>query len=187
MATQHSCGTVEYAMLNPTQSHTKSSIRNAEESAKSGQRGRLLQCKASITMIVSLVAGATFSLIHHFFYWYWDGKAVASDSQQRWITGGGTAFAFGLKTSLAIGTSAAYVQYSWLSMSARPHKVAKINSIFTVLSDATEFIDLRFWVRLPLLAILAIVTWYVLIIRLLDSSDIVAGPCQLQLSCHLAQ
>ncbi|KAL2350505.1 hypothetical protein BJ546DRAFT_404129 [Cryomyces antarcticus] len=53
-----------------------------------------IQWSAPALMIASLLAGVAFALTHHFFYRYWHGTRVISDSQQRWITRGGTAFAF---------------------------------------------------------------------------------------------
>jgi hypothetical protein len=150
VATRSPNDSVKYEMLNAKQIHAK----QPQWTVRSGTK---LHAKA--WMAVSLLAGVAFGLIHHFFYWYWNGKAVASDSQQRWIIRGGTAFAFGLKTSLAFGTSVAYVQYFWLSMASGPYKVAKINSMFTILTNAFEFRDLKLWIRLPVLAIPAIVTW----------------------------
>ena len=112
-------------------------------------------------MAASIIIGVLFALIHHCFYTYWNGKVVASDEQQRWIIRGGTAFAFGLKTALALGTSIAYVQYFWLTVASNEFKVGKINSMFKVLGNALEFYDLKLWSRLPVLFILAAVTWYV--------------------------
>ncbi len=110
-------------------------------------------------MAASIVVGLLFGLIHHFFYTYWNGKVVDSDSQQRWIIRGGTAFAFGFKTALALGTSIAYVQYLWLTVHNMDMQVGKINSLFKVLGNALVLFDLGLWLRLPVLALLAIVTW----------------------------
>ncbi len=159
-STRH--GSTEYEMLNPVESQTHKSTSDATRPPHRIKKERSLFSNAFAVMITVLFVGVGFGLIHHFFYKYWNLRAVASDSQQRWIIRGGTAFAFGLKTSLAFGTGVAYIQYFWLCMNSRPYNVAEINSMFTILSQAMEFKNLKLWARLPVLAMLAIVTWCVL-------------------------
>ena len=118
--------------------------------------------RAPMAMVISLLAGVAFALIHHFFYLYWDQKKVASDNQQRWIVRGGTGFAFGFKLALTIGSSAAYVQYLWLSLQKRPYQVGNLDSLFSALSSILPFADLRLWTRVPLLLTIALTTWYLI-------------------------
>src|SRR5271155_2092688 len=115
MAAQPSDRT-EYEMLNPTHSSNDAAPVDVKHYPQRGQQPTRPYWRADTIMAISLLVGIAFGLIHHFFYWYWDGRAVASDSQQRWIIRGGTAFAFAVKTSLAFGTSVAYIQYFWLSL-----------------------------------------------------------------------
>ena len=115
--------------------------------------------RAPMVMFVALFAGLAFALVHHFFYLYWDQKAVASDDQQRWIVRGGTGFAFGFKAALTIGSGAAYVQYLWMSIRKRPYQVGDLDSLFSALRTVSSFADVRLWARVPLLLTMALTTW----------------------------
>ncbi|OQV06566.1 hypothetical protein CLAIMM_11115 [Cladophialophora immunda] len=128
------------------------------------------------SMACSIIVGLVFALVHHFFYTYWNGKVVSSDSQQRWIIRGGTAFAFGLKTALALGTGIAYVQYFWLTLCSKEFQVGKINSMFKVLGNAFELCDLKLWLRLPVLASLAVVTWTLPIAAIISPGTLIVTP-----------
>ncbi|KAI9871896.1 MAG: hypothetical protein M1830_002319, partial [Pleopsidium flavum] len=41
------------------------------------------------------------------------------------LYGGGAAFAFGMKSSLIVGTGIAFAQHFWLSLSSTPYKLGK--------------------------------------------------------------
>ncbi|OAP61920.1 hypothetical protein AYL99_04123 [Fonsecaea erecta] len=157
---------VEYEVLHPGQ-----------HGRKDGTTPRAPRTwKVALSMACSIIAGLVFALVHHFFYTYWNGKVVSSDAQQRWIIRGGTAFAFGLKTTLALGTSIAYVQYFWLTVCSKEFEVGKINSIFKVLGNAFELCDLKLWFRLPVLASLAIVTWTLPIAAIISPGTLIVTP-----------
>jgi hypothetical protein len=143
----------EHEMLPPSQ----------EERQRRNNSSRPRSSKIAITMACSLIIGILFALIHHFFYDYWNGRVVASESQQRWINRGGTAFAFGVKTALTIGTSTAFFQYFWLSVSTRDLRVDNINSLFKILGNILEFADVKLWWQLPVLTTVAVITWSVLV------------------------
>jgi hypothetical protein len=137
--------------------------RNSSSSQKNSQsqipRQRKLDKQVPLVMGLSVVFAIIFALIHHFFYRYWNKRVVGSNSEQQWIIRGGTVFAFGFKTALVTGSGAAYVQYLWMTMRDRPFRVKEIDSMFSVLTDALKFRHLTFWFRVPLLAIVAIITW----------------------------
>jgi hypothetical protein len=112
-------------------------------------------------MIAGLLAGIAFAIGHHFFYRRFEGQAVKSESQQRWITRGGTAFAFLVKMSLAIATSTAYIQQAWKKLGERAMRVERVDAMFIGLRDLSAFVDLRLWLGNPALLALALITWYV--------------------------
>ncbi|KAI9853104.1 MAG: hypothetical protein M1838_001605 [Thelocarpon superellum] len=110
-------------------------------------------------MAASLLMGILFAIIHHLYYSYWDSREVASDNQQKWVIRGGTVFAFCFKTALAMGAAVAYTQYLWLSLRAKSHNADRINTMFTVLTNALHFRHLATWTEVPVLAGMAIITW----------------------------
>ncbi len=110
-------------------------------------------------MGVLLLAGITVAISNNFFYRYWDGRVVQSDTQQKWVSRAGTGFAFCFRASLAAGTGIAFVQQMWHCLRARSYKVDHINSMFTVLTSAPQFLNIKLWVRLPLLLLMAMTTW----------------------------
>jgi hypothetical protein len=146
-----------------TTDHDPSSIADTQRQRidKPGRSHQLRQIhwKNPALLGISLLAGIILALIHHFFYRYWNGKAVQSDVQQRWIIRAGTAFAFCFRASLAVGTSVAFVQYLWLSLQSRPHKIRHVDSMFAILSSAAQFLNFKLWARLPVLLFIALVTW----------------------------
>ena len=110
-------------------------------------------------MIGSLLLGVAFALAHHFFYRYCNGREANQHLPQQWVTRGGTAFAFVVKMFLAICTGTAYVQQCWLSMQSHPNTVKRVDAIFSILSNALQFVDPGLWLRNPLLTIPAVITW----------------------------
>jgi len=110
-------------------------------------------------MICCFITGITFALAHHFFYNHIDKHIVNDASQQQWVTRAGTAAAFIVKLSLATATSAAYTQWLWFQLRTEALKVERLDTMFSVLENAWEFTNLRFWLHHPLLALPAAVTW----------------------------
>jgi len=110
-------------------------------------------------MYISMFCGIIFAVGHHFFYQFWNDKLVTSDSQQRWIIRGGTAFAFCAKLLLVISVSQAFIQQMWLTLEKSPHTVSNIDSLFAVLSNALQFRKLKMWFRKPFLALTALFAW----------------------------
>jgi Kelch motif len=115
--------------------------------------------RAPAIMVGSLMAGVCFAIGHHLLYQQFDHQPVASFTQQNWIIRVGTAFAFLVKMSLAIATSAAYVQQFWATLSRKSVRISRVDALFTALKDITVFADVGLWLGNPVLTILAIVTW----------------------------
>ncbi len=115
--------------------------------------------KVPFLMVSGLILGILFALIHHLFYFYWNKKAVRSISHQQWVTRGGTAFAFAVKTAFAVTTGTAYVQVLWLRLRSRGSRIGRIDSMFSILGNAWQFHDFSLWLGAPALAVPAIITW----------------------------
>jgi hypothetical protein len=114
-------------------------------------------------MTAGLLLGVLAAVGHHLWYSHWNRKAVETASwSQTWIQNFGTAFAFLVKMFLAIVTSTAFVQQFWITVKAKPVAIGQLDSMFTVLNSALQFLNLRLWLDNPVLALLAIVTWQVL-------------------------
>ena len=113
--------------------------------------------KVPFLMVLGLILGTIFALIHHLLYFYWNRKAVRSVSQQQWVVRGGTAFAFAVKTAFAVATGTAYVQVLWLRLRSRESRIGKIDSMFGILGNAWHFHDLSLWLGAPALAVPAII------------------------------
>jgi len=59
------------------------------------------------------------------------------------------------------------VQLFWLSLRNKAYALERVDKLYSVLGNVTVFWDLGLWLRNPILAALAIVTWYVLYPRIL--------------------
>jgi hypothetical protein len=113
-----------------------------------------------IIMSAGLVLGVLAAIGHHLWYSHWNGKVVETASwSQTWIKNFGTAFAFLVKMFLAIITSTAFIQQFWITVKSKPVAVGQVDSMFTVLQSALQFLSLKLWLQNPLLASFAIITW----------------------------
>lgn len=115
--------------------------------------------RVPIILLTGLSLGFLFALAHHELYAYYHGKPVRGSIGQQWVNRIGTAFAFIVKTALAVSAGAAYVQRQWYKFGSKSHRVIEIDSVFGILNDATFFLD-RIWFSNILLAVIAAVTWY---------------------------
>jgi hypothetical protein len=115
-----------------------------------------------IVMLAGLLLGVLAAVSHHLWYNHWNHKVVETASwSQTWIKNFGTAFAFLVKMFLAIVTSTAFVQQFWITLKAKPIAIGQVDSMFTVLQSALQFLSVRIWISNPVLAFLAIITWQV--------------------------
>ena len=113
-----------------------------------------------IIMSAGLLFGVVAAVGHHLWYSHWNGKVVETASwSQTWIKNFGTAFAFLVKMFLAIVTSTAFVQQFWITVRSKPVALGHVDSMFTVLQSALEFLSLQIWINNPILAFLAVITW----------------------------
>jgi hypothetical protein len=115
-----------------------------------------------LVMLAGLLFGVLAAVGHHLWNSHWNGMVVErAPISQSWIRNFGTAFAFLVKMFLAIITSTAFVQQLWITLKAKPVAIGQVDSMFTVLQSALQFLSIKIWVNNPLLALLAIITWQV--------------------------
>jgi hypothetical protein len=136
---------------------------------------RRLHWRMPCVMVSSLFVGITLAIGHHFFYRYWNGKMVNNDysqgwlyqdwTSQNWIIRYGTAFAFLVKVFCAISTSSAYIQQQWSTLHSKMISIDGVDTIFGILTDFTLFVNVLTWTSNPLLALTAIITWFVAMLR----------------------
>jgi hypothetical protein len=138
-------------------------VQNGSGKATHPQARHTTPQRTVIVMSAGLLLGVLAAVGHHLWYSHWNKMAVQTASwSQTWITNFGTAFAFLVKMFLAIVTSTAFVQQFWITVKAKPVAIGQLDSMFTVLNSALQFVNLRIWLNNPVLAILAIATWQVL-------------------------
>jgi hypothetical protein len=129
---------------------------------RTSHRRRVIHWRVPAVMLGSLLTGIAGAVSHHFFYSHYDNRPVRDGTEQKYLSNGGTAFAFLVKMFLAIATSSAYVQQFWLSLKEKPYRLDRVDRLYSVLKDVTVFCDLGLWLRSPVLTTLAVVTWYVM-------------------------
>lgn len=118
--------------------------------------------RAPLTILVALAAGLGFSLAHHFMGSYLHLKPVEDVSvyvSQAWITRFGTAFAFVVKTTLAISIGTAYIQRQWMRFHLQSFKTAEVDLLTGLLGNAFSLFSSPVWLRHPMLTLLAVVSW----------------------------
>jgi len=119
--------------------------------------------KAPATIVLALFLGLGFALAHHFMGSYLDNKPVSSISvSQAWISRFGTAMAFAVKIALATSVAAAYTQHQWLRLQQQSFRTEEVDALTSVLSNALSFMSSKVWVRHPMLAVVALVSWSVI-------------------------
>jgi hypothetical protein len=109
-------------------------------------------------MLGSLLAGTAAAVGHHFFYMHYDNRSVRNTTEQKYLSNGGTAFAFLVKMFLAIATGTAYVQLFWRSLRNEGYRLERVDRPYSVLGNVTVFWDLGLRRGNACLSILAIVT-----------------------------
>jgi protein-S-isoprenylcysteine O-methyltransferase Ste14 len=100
--------------------------------------------KAPATIVLALFVGLGFALA------------------QAWISRFGTAMAFAVKIALATSVAAAYTQHQWLRLQQESFRTEEVDALTSVLSNALIFMSSKVWVRHPMLAVVALVSWSVM-------------------------
>jgi hypothetical protein len=117
--------------------------------------------RAPATILFALLIGLGFALAHHFMGLSLNNKPVAQvDISQAWISRFSTALAFLVKLALATSVGAAYTQRQWQRLRQQNLRTSEIDALTSVLANAFSFLSSTVWARHPLLALMALVSWY---------------------------
>ena len=123
-------------------------------------------------MVFAFLGGCCLAIGHHFFYASLKGEIVPTGSysfagtklhKQQFNTSVGTAFAFLIKTLLAVAISIAYVQLFWCIVKKMKQKLplGELDWADAGLSNVFSLLYPKLWWKYPLLAVLALIFWYV--------------------------
>jgi len=117
-----------------------------------------------VYMLATLIAGLLLAVGHHLFYSSLNGQPVDTQIPQTWVNRIGAALAFLVKLFLVAAVGIAYTQYQWRTISRKPWQIKQIDSLTGVLNNAWFFYDVLLWIRVPTLAIIATISWYVVVV-----------------------
>jgi hypothetical protein len=120
---------------------------------------RRMHWKAPTIMISSFIVGVIAAISHHVFYSIVNQRGIQFELEQQLVTSTGTALAFLAKVSLAATSGTAFTQCLWFSMRSRSVEVRLMDSMFGVLGNPWELLNLRFWLGHPILTLTAVTTW----------------------------
>lgn len=124
--------------------------------------------RAPTTILLALLTGLGFALAHHFMGLSLINKPVAQvDISQAWISRFSTALAFLVKLALATSVGAAYTQHQWQRLHQQDFRTSEIDALTSVLANAFSFLSSAVWIKQPLLALMALVSWYAPITEML--------------------
>lgn len=113
-------------------------------------------------MISCLLCGVAFALGHHFFYASLNSKIVQSNIEQEWNIRIGTGMAFLVKTCLTAAAGFAYTQLLWTTLRSRQATLKGVDAMFSVTTNAWEFLTLELWRKGFGLVLIAGVLWCVI-------------------------
>jgi hypothetical protein len=149
----------DYHVVQPPQKSA-----HATESLEVSETGRATKVswRAPFTIVLALFAGLGFALAHHFMGLSLNNTPVAQVYiSQAWISRFSTALAFLVKLALATSVGAAYTQHQWQRLRQQSFRTSEIDALTSVLANAFSFLSTTVWLRHPVLALMALVSWYV--------------------------
>jgi hypothetical protein len=119
--------------------------------------------KAPLVMLSSMVLGIAFTIGHHLFYQSLHHKPTGDAVFAQQInTGIGTAFAFIVRMFLVISVGTAYLQLFWHQVKKRPTSVSQLDTLNSITVNAFQFLRVQTLARFPVMALVALILWYVL-------------------------
>ncbi|KAJ9616449.1 hypothetical protein H2200_000167 [Cladophialophora chaetospira] len=144
--------------------------------AKDFSRLGHIHWRAPTVMGTSFILGVIAMGFHHALYQTLSGETADNALLQLWAIRAGTAIAFLSKLFLAIGTGVAYDQWMWVDLHAKPHEIGSLDSMFSILGNAFEFLAVRVWIKRPVLTFLAAVTWLLPISAIITPGTLSVQP-----------
>lgn len=156
--TSSSSNSLSYQRVQPP---SKSPHATEQYEVRESGRPSKVSWRAPITILLALLTGLGFALAHHFMGVSLNNKPVAQvDVSQAWISRFSTALAFLVKLALATSVGAAYTQHQWQRLRQQDFRADEIDALTSVLANAFRFLSSTVWLKHPVLALMALVSWY---------------------------
>ncbi|KAL6791487.1 hypothetical protein GGI42DRAFT_335764 [Trichoderma sp. SZMC 28013] len=127
-------------------------------------------------MVSCLVCGIAFALGHHFFYSSLNAKIVQSNIEQEWNIRIGTGLAFLVKTCLTAAAGFAYTQLLWTTLRSRHATLKGVDAMFSVTTNAWEFLTLELWRKGFGLVLIAGILWALPIVAVFTPAALTVQP-----------
>jgi uncharacterized membrane protein len=152
----------EYRRVSPSAQALKPSV-TWEPARSRHERSMTTSWRAPVTILIALLVGLGVALAHHFMGTSLNGQPVMKvNISQAWISRFGTALAFVVKLALATSVGAAYTQHQWQRFHEQSFRTSEVDALTSVLANAFSFLSSTVWLRHPVLALMALISWYVL-------------------------
>jgi hypothetical protein len=116
-----------------------------------------------VVMTGSLLLGVIIAIIHDQIYRHFNLKIVETTSQQEWLGRFGTASAFLVKTLFSTSIGSACVQRLWWTLRNKAISISTIDSSLSIAKNPFDLTNYRLFREVPLIVLLAILSWYKLI------------------------
>ncbi|KAH0841142.1 hypothetical protein AYO21_11437 [Fonsecaea monophora] len=139
-------------------------------------RTRRIHWRAPTLMVASFITALIGAVSHHVLYLCVDGRAITFDVEQQVVTSAGLVLAFLVKVLLAISSSIAFTQCLWCTLRLHSVDVRSMDSLFGVLGNPFELLNLRFWFGHPVLTLTAATTWLIPLSAIFTPATISVGP-----------
>lgn len=122
--------------------------------------------RAPATILLALLIGLGVALAHHSMGLSLNNQPVSQvNISQAWISRFSTALAFLVKLALATSVGAAYTQRQWQRLHEQSFRTSEVDALTSVLANAFSFLSSTVWLKHPVLALMALVSWYVALER----------------------
>ncbi|KAK5050832.1 hypothetical protein LTR84_003391 [Exophiala bonariae] len=110
-------------------------------------------------MLSCFALGLLFAVGHHFYYRWLDGQVVGNTTRQQWSLRIGSFFALATAASLKVAMANACMQYIWLRLRQRYHKMETIDAAFTMTVDISPFFHSELYKNMHIGVVIAILIW----------------------------
>ncbi|KAF2831478.1 hypothetical protein CC86DRAFT_452521 [Ophiobolus disseminans] len=141
-----------------------------------------ISLRAPLSMLALFLSGVLVSVGHHIFYLRLNGSAVRDPNEgsqylsQIWIIRYGTAFAFLAKALLASAVVVAYKQHMWINLRMEANTISTIDAMFAATYDILAFLSPNLLLRAKILALMALITWFLPLAALVTPSTLTVIP-----------
>ncbi|KAJ6451162.1 hypothetical protein C8R45DRAFT_1125151 [Mycena sanguinolenta] len=161
-----------------------------ERASSQSPRGH---CIPLLKIVLAWVSALALASGHHAFYASLEGHPVTSGTtassfvhSQAWASAVGTAFAFLVRSLLAVSAGTAFLQCAWRVARKRAVSISGLNAMWSSLTNVFAFLSLDFWRTAQGIVVISALAWtFPLIVTFAPGTltiepDVttVSGPCQ---------